>query len=45
VFNNTTGAFTVAVKTAAGTGVVVPPGQRAVVYCDGTNVLRATADV
>jgi len=38
IHNNTSGAFTVTVKTAAGTGVVVPQGQWAKVYCDGTNV-------
>lgn len=38
VHNNTAGAFTVTVKTAAGTGVVVPQGQWAKIYCDGTNV-------
>jgi hypothetical protein len=39
--NGTTGAFTVTVKTAAGSGVVVPQGKLASVYCDGTNVLPA----
>jgi hypothetical protein len=38
IHNNTSGAFTVTVKTAAGTGVEVPQGQWAKVYCDGTNV-------
>lgn len=37
--NATTGAFSVTVKTAAGTGVVVAQGQNADVFCDGTNVL------
>lgn len=43
VINATTGAFTVTVKTGAGTGVVVPTGGAAAptaVYCDGTNVQR-----
>ncbi len=44
-FNNTTGAFTVTLKTTAGTGIVVATGMRAILYCDGTNVVRATADV
>ncbi len=40
VTNNTTGSFTVTVKTAAGTGVVIPQGGApAMLYCDGTNVL------
>lgn len=40
--NSTTGSFTLTVKTAAGTGVTIPNGDRAtLVYCDGTNVLSA----
>jgi hypothetical protein len=45
VFNNTTGAFTVTVIGATGTGIVVGQGMRAILYADGTNVVRATADV
>lgn len=41
VFNNTTGAFTLTVKTAAGTGVQVTQGKKNIVYCDGTNVVVA----
>jgi hypothetical protein len=41
VNNQTTGAFTVTVKTAAGTGVVVPQGQRTILYSDGINVVNA----
>ncbi|SRR5258706_16418594 len=44
VFNNTTGAFTVTIKTSSGTGIVVGQGKRAILYCDGTNVVRVTAD-
>lgn len=44
VFNNTTGAFTLTVKTASGTGVAVPQGRREIVYCDGTNVAPAFSD-
>lgn len=44
VFNNTTGAFTLTVKTASGTGVLVPQGKREIVYCDGTNVASAFTD-
>jgi len=44
VFNNTTGAFTLTVKTASGTGVAVPRGKREIVYCDGTNVAPAFSD-
>jgi hypothetical protein len=39
VFNNTTGSFSVTVKTAAGSGVVVPQGQRLWLRSDGTNVV------
>jgi hypothetical protein len=38
VFNNTSGAFTRTVKTAAGTGVLVPQGKKMLLYCDGVNV-------
>lgn len=41
VTNNTTGGQSILFKTAAGTGVVVAPGQRVALYCDGTNVLVA----
>jgi hypothetical protein len=43
VDNATSGAFTLTVKTAAGTGVEVVQGQQAILYCDGTNVVRATS--
>lgn len=43
VKNATAGAFTVTVKTSAGTGIVVPQGESAFLYCDGTNVLQARA--
>lgn len=39
--NQTTGAFTLTVKTALGTGEVVNQGQRRILYCDGTNVISA----
>lgn len=45
VFNSTTGAFTLTVKGATGTGITIGQGKRAIVYFDGTNVVRATADV
>lgn len=41
VFNNTTGAFTLKVKTAAGTGIFVAQGTRTILLCDGTNVVNA----
>ena len=41
VNNSTTGAYTLTVKTAAGTGVTVDQNVRQILYCDGTNVLAA----
>jgi len=41
VDNQTTGAFTLTVKTAAGTGELVPQSQRRILYCDGVNVVSA----
>lgn len=39
VFNNTSGAYTLTVKTAAGTGIAVPQAGWKPLRCDGTNVL------
>ncbi len=39
IHNNTTGAFTITVKTSLGTGVIVEQGAKALLYCDGSNVL------
>lgn len=44
VFNATTGAFTLTLKTAGGSGVAVSQSKRGVVYCDGTNVELAFSD-
>jgi hypothetical protein len=41
VDNETTGAFTLTVKTAAVAGVAVPQGSRVILYCDGTTVVNA----
>lgn len=41
ISNATTGAYTFTVKTAAGTGITITQGQRAILYCDGTNVVDA----
>lgn len=41
VDNQTTGAFTLTIKTAAGSGLSITSGQRAIFYCDGTNVVDA----
>jgi hypothetical protein len=44
VFCNNTGAFTTTFKTSGGAGVVVAQTKRALLYADGTNVVRVTAD-
>lgn len=41
--NQTTGAFPLTIKTAAGTGYTVPQGSRMIVFCDGTNVVDAVS--
>lgn len=38
IVNNTTGAFSITAKTAAGTGVTVTQGSATQVYGDGTNI-------
>lgn len=42
IYNNTTGAFNLTVKTAAGTGFTIVQGYRVIVYCDGTNILSSS---
>ena len=42
VSNSTTGAYTLTIKTSAGTGVTVPQGARTILYCDGNDVVSAT---
>lgn len=44
VFNNTSGAFTLTVKTSSGTGITIGQGKRAILICDGINVVRITPD-
>ena len=39
--NATTGAYTLTVKTSAGTGVVITQGSRGIYYCDGSDVVTA----
>jgi hypothetical protein len=41
VVNNTTGGFAIRVIGATGTGVSIPPGITALVYCDGINFIEA----
>ena len=43
VSNETSNAYTVTVKTAAGSGIAVTQGKKALVYCDGTNVVKFMA--
>jgi hypothetical protein len=38
--NLTTGAHTLTVKTAAGTGILVPQTSSLILYCDGTNIVN-----
>ncbi len=44
VRNNTTGAFTLTFKVTGQTGIVVPQGRRALIYCDGVDV-RGSAGI
>lgn len=45
VTNNTTGAFTLTVRTSAGTGIAVTQARAAEVMADGTNVILSNNDV
>lgn len=38
VYNATTGAYNLTWIGSSGTGVVIPPGSRLIVACDGTNI-------
>ena len=44
VFCSNSGAFATTFKTAAGTGVVVAQGKRALLLADGSSVVRVTPD-
>jgi hypothetical protein len=44
VFCNNTGVFATTFKTAAGAGIVVAQTKRAILYSNGTDVVRVTAD-
>lgn len=39
IYNNTTGPFTLTLKTAAGTGIQITQGTHTILYCDGTNIV------
>lgn len=43
IFINAT-AQTLTLKTASGSGIAVASNKTALLYCDGTNVVRVTAD-
>ena len=45
VQNNTTGAQSITVKTAAGTGVTVPNGSKMQLYVDGVNVVDMVSNM
>ena len=44
LYNNTGSTFTLTLIGATGTGIAVADGTRAILYCDGTNVVRITPD-
>lgn len=44
VFNNTTGAQSLQFIGTSGTGITVANGKRAIIYSDGTNIVRVTPD-
>lgn len=44
VYNGTTGGFGLQLIGSSGTGVVIGAGKRAIIYTDGVNVVRVTAD-
>lgn len=44
IWNATTGNFSLTVKTAAGTGVVVTQSQSSLLFCDGANVYLQQSD-
>jgi hypothetical protein len=41
VDNATSGAYNLTIKTLAGSGFIVPAGARAILYCDGADVVNA----
>lgn len=45
VDNSTTGAYTLTVKTSAGTGVAISQGARGIYYCNGTDVVNSDTRV
>lgn len=43
VDNETTGSYSLTLKTSSAAGTSVTQGARSILYCDGTNVLNATS--
>jgi hypothetical protein len=41
ISNDTSGAFSLTVKVAGQTGVVIPQGSRGIYYCNGTDIIDA----
>lgn len=41
VDNSTTGSYNLTIRTALGTGYAVPQNSRAILYCDGSDVVNA----
>ena len=39
IYNNTSGSYTLTVKVSGQTGVLVPQGEKMVLYCNGTDVV------
>lgn len=44
VFNNTTGGQSIVLKVTGQTGVTIANAKRAIVYCNGTDIVRVTPD-
>ena len=44
IYNNTSGAYTLTVKTSAGTGIAVTQSKKVHLACDGTNVEQWCAE-
>lgn len=45
IFVNDTPTYALTLKTSAGTGIAVAAGNLALLYCDGTNVIRVSGNI
>ena len=43
IYNNTSGGYTLTIKTASGTGIAIPNGATQIVYCNSTNFFLAAS--